>query len=131
MEIDKLAWLCIKDRQVLGARSRGKTLYYIPGGKREPGESDGAALMREIAEELSVTLVAETIKYANTFIAEADGKSDGTLVKMSCYYAAFRGEIAAASEIEAVGWLRACDGQECSANMNLVLAWLKQNDMID
>jgi 8-oxo-dGTP diphosphatase len=47
-EIDKLAWLRIKDKQVLGARSKGKDAYYIPGGKREPGESDEEALIREV-----------------------------------------------------------------------------------
>ncbi|MBP6792999.1 MAG: NUDIX domain-containing protein, partial [Aeromonas sp.] len=52
--IDKLAWLTFKEGQLLCARSHGKALYYIPGGKREPGESDEAALVREIAEELAV-----------------------------------------------------------------------------
>jgi len=54
--IDKLAWLTFKDQQLLCARSHGKDIYYIPGGKREPGESDEAALIREIEEELAVTL---------------------------------------------------------------------------
>ena len=51
--IDKLAWLTFKDQQLLCARSHGKHIYYIPGGKREAGESDEAALMREIEEELA------------------------------------------------------------------------------
>ncbi len=54
--IDKLAWLTFKDQQLLCARSHGKHIYYIPGGKREAGESDEAALMREIEEELAVAL---------------------------------------------------------------------------
>jgi 8-oxo-dGTP diphosphatase len=60
--IDKLAWCCIKDKRLLGARSKGKNIYYIPGGKREEGESDHEALIREIKEELSVDLKPETIQ---------------------------------------------------------------------
>ena len=62
--IDKLAWLTFKEGQLLCARSHGKALYYIPGGKREPGESDEAALVREIAEELAVSLKPETLRLA-------------------------------------------------------------------
>jgi 8-oxo-dGTP pyrophosphatase MutT (NUDIX family) len=39
-------------REILSTKSKGK--YYIPGGKRENGESDEQTLIREIAEELSV-----------------------------------------------------------------------------
>ncbi len=67
--IDKLAWLTFKDQQLLCARSHGKAIYYIPGGKREAGESDEAALMREIEEELSVTLQADTLRLACEFSA--------------------------------------------------------------
>lgn len=82
-EIDKLAWLYIQNKQLLGARSKGKNTYYIPGGKREAGESDEQALIREIKEELSVDLIPSTIKYAGTFKAQADGKPDGVMVKMT------------------------------------------------
>ncbi|MFT6248830.1 MAG: hypothetical protein ACJAZQ_002039 [Cognaticolwellia sp.] len=39
-EIDKLAWLYIREGKILSARSKNKELFYIPGGKREKGESD-------------------------------------------------------------------------------------------
>lgn len=38
--IDKLAYIYIKDRKVLSTLSKGKDVWYIPGGKREEGESD-------------------------------------------------------------------------------------------
>ena len=62
--IDKLAWLTFKKGQLLCARSHGKDIYYIPGGKREPSESDEAALVREIEEELAVTLKPDTLMFA-------------------------------------------------------------------
>ena len=49
--IDKLAFIQIKDRRVLETLSYGKNVWYIPGGKREAGESDEQALAREIKEE--------------------------------------------------------------------------------
>ena len=76
--IDKLAWLYIRDKRLLAARSKGKALYYVPGGKREPGESDAAALIREIKEELSIDLIGESIVYAGVFTALGPaGNRDG------------------------------------------------------
>ncbi|MEK6909452.1 MAG: NUDIX domain-containing protein, partial [Candidatus Aenigmatarchaeota archaeon] len=79
--IDKLAWVRIEDRKILVTRSKGKDVWYIPGGKREQGESDQEALIREIREELSVDLILETIKYVGTFKAQAHGKPEGVLVQ--------------------------------------------------
>lgn len=54
--IDKLAFIYLNNRQILMTLSKGKDTYYIPGGKREGDESDEAALMREVKEELSVNI---------------------------------------------------------------------------
>ncbi|WP_153009711.1 NUDIX domain-containing protein [Mastigocoleus testarum] len=51
--IDALVWICIKDRQVLCTRTHGKDVFYMPGGKREDGESDWDGLFREIQEEVT------------------------------------------------------------------------------
>ncbi len=48
--IDKIAWIHLEDGKILSTRSRGKDVYYIPGGKREPGETDVDTLTREIDE---------------------------------------------------------------------------------
>lgn len=45
--IDKVAWLHLEDARILSTRSRGKDAYYLPGGKREPGESGEQCLRRE------------------------------------------------------------------------------------
>ncbi len=71
--IDKLAWISIKDRNILSTRSKNNDIYYIPGGKRESGESDQEALVREIKEELSIDLVLDTIEYVGTFEAQIIG----------------------------------------------------------
>lgn len=54
--IDKLAFIYLQDRKLLVTLSRGKDVWYIPGGKREAGETDEQALTREVKEELDVDL---------------------------------------------------------------------------
>jgi len=129
--IDKLAWLYIKDKRLLCARSKGKDTYYLPGGKREKGESDQEALIREIKEELSVDLAPATITYAKTFKAQAHGKPDGILVNITCYFAEFTGEIQAAAEIEEVIWLNYADKEKCSLVAQIIMDWLKSEGMIN
>ncbi|GAA4096620.1 NUDIX hydrolase [Nonomuraea soli] len=48
--IDKIAWIHLEHGKILSTRSRGRNAYYIPGGKRDPGESDLDTLVREIEE---------------------------------------------------------------------------------
>jgi 8-oxo-dGTP diphosphatase len=130
-EIDKLAWVCIKEKQLLVARSKGKETYYIPGGKREPGETDQAAVIREIKEELSVDLKPSTIKYLGTFTSQADEKPEGMIVKITCYSADFLGEIQASAEIEEVKWFAYQEKEQCSSVTKLILEWLKSEGMIE
>ena len=82
--IDKIAWIRLEGGAILSSRSRGKDVYYLPGGKREPGESDIDTLVREIHEELSVLISPDTIKHAGTFHAQAHGHPEGTMVRMTC-----------------------------------------------
>ena len=103
--IDKLAWIEIQEGKVLVARSRGKDAFYIPGGKRENGESDAEALIREIQEELTVTVQENSMEYYGTFSAQAHGKPEGVIVQMTCYQGAYVGKISPDSEIEEIGWL--------------------------
>jgi ADP-ribose pyrophosphatase YjhB (NUDIX family) len=53
--VDTVAWVRVENGKVLCGRPRGKAVFYVPGGKREAGESDLAALLREITEEPPVT----------------------------------------------------------------------------
>uniref|UniRef100_UPI000AB7DCFD NUDIX domain-containing protein n=1 Tax=Peterkaempfera griseoplana TaxID=66896 RepID=UPI000AB7DCFD len=55
--IDTVAWVRLEGGRILCARSRGKDVFYIPGGKREGTESDLQTLLREVEEELAVALL--------------------------------------------------------------------------
>lgn len=108
-EIDKIAFIEIKDGKILSTKSKGKTTYYIPGGKRENGESDIQTLIREVAEELSVTITPNTAEYIGTFSAQSDGAKEGIQVIMTCYKAKYSGNLRANSEIEEIKWLNYSD----------------------
>ena len=104
-EIDKIALLYIKDGQILSTLSKGKDTYYLPGGKRELNETDEQTLIREYKEELTIDIKEDTIKYYGTFKAQAHGKAEGIIVKMTCYTAEFIGDIKPTSEIKEIRWL--------------------------
>lgn len=104
-EIDKIAFIEIQKGKILSTKSKGKTKYYIPGGKRENGESDEQTLIREIAEELSVAITPNTAEYIGTFSAQSDGEKEGINVIMTCYKAKYSGTLKANTEIEEIKWL--------------------------
>jgi 8-oxo-dGTP diphosphatase len=108
--IDTVAWVRMENGLILCARPRGKDVFYIPGGKREGAESDLQTLLREISEELAVTLVPETVRYAGTYEAEQPGAHpDGAVVRMICYTGDYRGTLAPSSEIDEFAWFSYAD----------------------
>ena len=126
-EIDKIALLYLKDGKILSTLSKGKDTYYIPGGKREPGETDEETLVRECREELSIDINKDTIKYYGTFSAQAHGKAEGVLVKMTCYMADFDGELKANSEIQEIRWLNYSNLDKISPVDKLIFEDLHKN----
>jgi len=130
-EVDKIAFIEIRNRQILSTKSKGKTKYYIPGGKREPGETDEQTLIREITEELNVRIDKKTIKYVGTFKAQSDGAKEGVLVKMTCYKAEYDGIMKPTSEIEEIRWLNYKDLAIISEVDKKIFTSLKENGELE
>ena len=129
--IDKIAWLHLRDGEILSTRSHGKDRYYFPGGKREAGETDAQTLLREIKEELTVDLDPASLEYAGTFEAPAHGHAAGVLVRMSCYYAPrYTGMLQPAAEIAEVVWLTYRHRAQVSAVDQLIFDWLKERGIL-
>ncbi|MFI7115775.1 NUDIX domain-containing protein [Amycolatopsis sp. NPDC049868] len=128
--IDKIAWLHLVDGRILSTRSRGKSVFYLPGGKREPGETDAETLVREIREELTVEIDPADIAPAGVFEAQADGHVSGLLVRMTCYTAGFSGTLAASSEIEEVAWLGYQDRDRVSAVDKIIFDHLRETCLL-
>ncbi len=129
--IDKLAFIEIQKRKVLVSLSKGKATWYIPGGKRENGETDEQALIREVQEELSVTLKPETIKLYGVFESQAHGKPEGTVVRMNCYTAEFEGTLTPSAEIEQLEFFNHRQKVLCSPVDNLIFDDLNNKGLID
>ncbi|MEV4176476.1 NUDIX domain-containing protein [Nonomuraea sp. NPDC049709] len=128
--IDKVAWIHLDDGKILSTRSRGKDTYYIPGGKREPGESDLDTLVREIGEELSVTILPATATHIGTYHAQAHGHADGVVVQMTCYTADHHGTPTPSSEIEEVVWLTYADRDRVAPVDQIIFDDLHRNGQL-
>ena len=129
-EVDKIAFIHIVDGKILSTRTKGGNKFYIPGGKRELGETDEQTLVREIKEELAVHIIRETISYLGTFKAQSDGATEGVIVKMTCYTAEYNGNLKASSEIEELRWLDTSDLDIISEVDKKIFAFLKTEGLL-
>jgi 8-oxo-dGTP pyrophosphatase MutT (NUDIX family) len=130
-EIDKIALIKVLDGKVLSTKSKGKDKYYLPGGKREHNETDQETLIREIQEELSVEIEAESIKYLGTFKAQSDGEIEGVIVKMTCYQADYFGDLSANNEIEEIRWLDYSNLDIVSEVDKIIFKYLKELGLLN
>ena len=128
--IDKLAWIRIENQAMLTARSYNQSTYYLPGGKRETGENDQAALIREIKEELTVDLLPDTLRSVGLFEAQAHDKPTATVVQMRCYMGDYTGELTASAEIEELAWLHYADRHKVSAVSQLIFDFAYQQGLL-
>ena len=129
--IDKLAWIEIKDNRILLTKSFGKDKYYIPGGKRELGETDSQALIREVWEELSVTVDTSSLIFMGVFEAPAHGQPEGVLVRMTCYAGDYVGELQASAEIEAMRWFNYLEKDQVVGDDKLIFDQLKLRGLLN
>ncbi len=90
--------------RVLLVRKRGTSALMQPGGKRDAGEDDASALMREIGEELGCHAVRDSIRPLGEFDA-VSANEPGFRVRASLYGIAVTGEISPQAEIDAMLWI--------------------------
>ncbi|WJV54032.1 NUDIX domain-containing protein [Pectobacteriaceae bacterium CE90] len=101
----KSAGIFIKENSLLVLRTRGKDIYFAPGGKPEKGENIESALIRELREELGVTITERDISPYGIFTAPAAG-NESVILTMSIFWVnKYSGDIKPCNEIEEVLWV--------------------------
>jgi 8-oxo-dGTP diphosphatase len=93
-----------RDGRVLLVRKRGTSAFMQPGGKRDAGENDIAALSREIAEELGCRVVSDSLHPLGAFDAPA-ANEPGWQVQANLYAVEVVGDISPGREIDEMIWI--------------------------
>lgn len=101
-----IAAACLFDPagRLLLVRKRGTRALMLPGGKMEPGEDARDALIRELQEELCLTLADDALAWLGRFQAVAANEAD-TWVDAQVFHARLPYAVQPAAELEALCWL--------------------------
>jgi len=91
--------------RVLLVRKRGTSVWMQPGGKIEPGEHPAATLVRELDEEVGLSLEIAELEYWGRFHSDAANEA-GHVVDAEVYFANVTRPVAVAAEIEELRWVR-------------------------
>ena len=103
--INKVGLALLHKGKLLLARSRGDSVFQIPGGKVDAQDVDDlAALVREIDEELGVAVIPDSAVFLGLFSAPAAGKKN-RMVNVKLYRAEVTGTPTPCSEIEELRWV--------------------------
>jgi len=81
-------------------------VFYLPGGKPDPGEGPVATLARELEEELGVALISSE----PLAVVRDQAALEPAQLEMDVYLATVKGPVAPRAEIEGIAWVGA-DGR--------------------
>ena len=76
-----------------------------------------------------VSVIIETIEYANTFEAPADAKEDA-VVRIACYYAQVEGTPCPFQEIKELKWVSMEEKDKCSIITRDIMDWLRETNKL-
>jgi len=100
MPLHTAGLVVVKNKKVLLAFSKNKQAFYLPGGKIDEGETPGAALIREVKEELDIDIPQNDLRYYMHITAPAYGEDHGIIMEQECYLYDLPNEPASNGEIE-------------------------------
>lgn len=106
MEINIAAAAIMRaDGATLLVRKRGTAAFMQPGGKIDGDEDARSALIRELSEELGLTISIDEPVYVGRFSAPAANEIDSRVVA-ELFRLAIDGPVQAKAEIEEAVWLK-------------------------
>lgn len=97
------AAVVVDGRLLLVSKRAAPDVFYLPGGKPEPGETAEECVRREVREELGVGLAS--LEPHTTVLAPA--ALEGVEMAMEVFIGELDGEPKAGAEIAALAWYRA------------------------
>jgi 8-oxo-dGTP diphosphatase len=109
-----------KDGRTLLVRKQGTLAFMQPGGKIESNEEPETALIRELEEELGLTVTRSQAVYIGRFAAPA-ANEPGFVVVAELFLITNVAAVTPASEIEEIVWL------DTTIDLNLPLAPLTKD----
>ena len=128
--LDQLTWIHLVDKRLLAIKPKGKTTYVLPGALKEVEVSDVIVLSREIKEDWKITLDISSFEYIAIFEAQANGKKPGVLVRKTCYFSQYTGELSNNPEVGEIVWLTYQDRNKVSEVDILIFDFLKESGQL-
>ncbi len=118
-----------RGRVLLVSKREAPNVFYLPGGKPEPGEDPQETLARELEEELALRIVGS--EWLGAVSDEA--ALEGTRMEMQVYLVKVDGAVSPRAEIAAAAWVGAdgaSPGRLAPAIRNHVLPQLAARRLI-
>ncbi|MEO5564335.1 MAG: NUDIX domain-containing protein [Chitinophagaceae bacterium] len=134
LSLPTVGLLVIKDRRLLLAFSKNKQCFYLPGGKIDNNESPVAALCREVAEELNISIKEDELEYYTHISAPAYGEEKGIIMEQDCFFLHKPVEPTASAEIGELRYFTVNDYKQqtkIALGVLMILQQLKMAGLID
>lgn len=114
--------------RALVVRKAGTVAFMQPGGKREPGESAAEALVRELVEEIGVSVAAHALVPLGTFETDAANEPGHRVVADAFRVELDPADVVLSGEIEELRWIAPVDADgivlaPLSRDILLPLVW--------
>lgn len=103
---------------LLLVRKRGTHRFMLPGGKVEPDETHLAAIVREVGEEVRLTLDPASVTLLGHWSAGA-ANEPGLMIASDVFTAPLVGEPVASAEIDELRWLPIDGSRDYAADPSL------------
>lgn len=128
---EKSAFIMIKNKRILVARSDNNTIFFLPGGARNESECQKEALIREVKEELNLDIEPGSIRFIASFKSPTFEDPNNSDVILNCFTGKYKGLIRPSSEVKQIDWFTYKNRDKVSPADQKVFDYLKNFNLIE